>query len=385
MPIENSYFEKNHKTKAINVGYALNQKKLRKSELSLKKSSTDHLENGMWLGGGLADIIYGSTEDGHPIDGVKFVPFDTKDVSTLPSFHLIIHKLTEDLEQEETSEKIKGLKLYLQLHPETIVIDPLESVRLVTSRSKSCEIISRIESEFIIDNIKYSISQPKYFVVNESQLKREYFLQCMDNVGLKFPIICKPVTACGSADAHLMAVLVKIEDISLLSLPVVIQQYHNHGGVLFKVYVLGEDVMVFRRSSLPDLKEEPNYLSQFYHSVLFDSRQPYPSLNEFTNSSTASSSAPIPSDLMNNLPLPMACFREAARRLRSEFELSLFGFDVILNVKNDDHSFCPLTNNSMSDMIIIDVNYFPSYKEVTDFPTRLRAHLHAAVEKRESR
>ena len=31
------------------------------------------------------------------------------------------------------------------------------------------------------------------------------------------------------------------------------QEFVNHGGILFKLYVLGDKVMVFRRQSLPDI------------------------------------------------------------------------------------------------------------------------------------
>jgi len=32
------------------------------------------------------------------------------------------------------------------------------------------------------------------------------------------------------------------------------QEFVNHGGVLFKLYILGDKVMVFRRNSLPDIQ-----------------------------------------------------------------------------------------------------------------------------------
>ena len=55
--------------------------------------------------------------------------------------------------------------------------------------------------------------------------------------------------------------------------------------------------------------------------------------------------------------------------MEAEFGLSLFGFDVI----------CP--RESPGGMLVVDVNYFPSYKEVTDFPRRLRSMLIARAQR----
>ncbi|KAJ0642253.1 putative inositol-pentakisphosphate 2-kinase [Helianthus annuus] len=38
--------------------------------------------------------------------------------------------------------------------------------------------------------------------------------------------------------------------------PMVLQQFVNHGGVIFKVYVAGEYVKCVKRSSLPDVSSE---------------------------------------------------------------------------------------------------------------------------------
>ena len=76
--------------------------------------------------------------------------------------------------------------------------------------------------------------------------------------------------------------------------------------------------------------------------------------------------------------------------------MSLFGFDVIIPTKRrvpyrmSDKSIdvdsvdSPTTgsypengfdNFLQNEYVVIDVNFFPSYKEVTDFPCRLRSFL----------
>jgi hypothetical protein len=93
--------------------------------------------------------------------------------------------------------------------------------------------------------------------------------------GITFPVICKPLEACGTPQSHLMMVLVSATDLTLLTTPCVLQQYHNHSGVFFKVYVIDKEVMFFRRPSLPNLPAKD------IQSVVFDSRHSYPTLDDF--------------------------------------------------------------------------------------------------------
>ena len=77
-----------------------------------------------------------------------------------------------------------------------------------------------------------------------------------------------------------------------------------------------------------------------------------------------------------------ARFQLAATSISQEFGLSLFGFDVIIPVmKPKSCELCDSNYTTMNtysndlDLVVIDVNFFPSYKEVVDFPNRLRTFL----------
>ena len=135
--------------RACIVGYALNPKKLRKSNSEIgdltppttscrkqlpcknDKDSPSLVPLGtdvsvqsqlqlIWRGGGLADIVSG----GLTCEGVQFVQWYPEiPANEQPHFDVIIHKLTEDI--EKSSDKIRSLEQYLKLNPETIIIDPL--------------------------------------------------------------------------------------------------------------------------------------------------------------------------------------------------------------------------------------------------------------------
>ena len=131
------------KDRRIIVGYALNPKKLRKSDTSSSSSSSSTLSSStsssssssssslllstVWKGGGLADILINKKDDD---DNVEFVPFNTElDISVHPKYDVIIHKLTEDI--LSNSEKIVALEKYLLANPDCVIIDPIDNVRKV--------------------------------------------------------------------------------------------------------------------------------------------------------------------------------------------------------------------------------------------------------------
>jgi glutathione synthase/RimK-type ligase-like ATP-grasp enzyme len=75
-------------------------------------------------------------------------------------------------------------------------------------------------------------------------------------------------------------------------------------------------------------------------------------------------------------------FVSTAKELKKTFGLTLFGFDVILPVGDDESSSSAFigragktVRSGGKKLMIIDVNYFPSYKEVKDFPERLKNYL----------
>lgn len=227
-------------------------------------------------------------------------------------------------------------------------------------------------------------------------------------------------------------VAVSEEGLSLVSCPCVIQEYIDHNGRFCKVYVMDKEVMVFQRPSLPNLTQTDSKRcagcdgqlltpetaptatpaadsAPVLHSksVAFDSRYKYPTVEDFYESNlhcesadvsaisdTAAALAPVDaattpgeattvgprvidtktSDFEFNVVAGEEYshlaekFSNAAKVVSDGFSLSLFGFDVIIpaNSTDEDASLEPA-----DDLVIIDINFFPSYKEISDFPDKL--------------
>jgi len=231
---------------------------------------------------------------------------------------------------------------------------------------------------------------------------------------LKYPLIVKPLMAAGTKASHKMAIVLNRSGLEkfLTDKFQLCQEYTNHNALLYKVYVLGDDVRVFKRRSLPNLP--PPDRPACIDFLEFDSQRPYPRLSEFgfeqppssshgdgkkfdssdaciekndsdcgdhitakggntlssgrkrprpsTNDGTSvGSTAAIPKQHVAVTPEEV---RPVVNALKSAFGLELFGFDVLISNESPDPR-----------MLVVDVNYFPSYKEVANFPSLLANYL----------
>ena len=106
----------------------------------------------------------------------------------------------------------------------------------------------------------------------------------------------------------------------------------------------------------------------------FDSQRPYPSLDDFGISADAEgiSKAAAAADHCSSSDsskmdqgVTVAEIRPIADTIRKAFGLELFGFDILV----------ARTEENRKEMLVVDVNYFPSYKEVTNFSKMLAQYL----------
>jgi inositol-1,3,4-trisphosphate 5/6-kinase/inositol-tetrakisphosphate 1-kinase len=192
---------------------------------------------------------------------------------------------------------------------------------------------------------------------------------------LRFPMIFKPLVAAGAKASHAMTVLMDRSALSTVAdkAPCLCQEYSNHDAVLHKVYVLGDYVSVHRRRSLPNLPRNRPSRRSF---VEFDSQRPYPRLIDFgyDNDGRHQETGSPGSIAGNGKPTSVTIeeVKPIVTALKEAFGLELFGFDIL--VVSAGNSSSSDTNHHRK-MLVVDVNYFPSYKEVTNFPTLLAKYL----------
>jgi hypothetical protein len=103
-----------------------------------------------------------------------------------------------------------------------------------------------------------------------------------------------------------------LDGLALVESPCIIQEYWDHSASFYKVYVIDNDVMVYRRPSLPDIQQ----LSQTHalRSLIFDSRYAYPTLDDFiipddsmlSQSSHFSLHTPVDSNDISPIPFDLS-------------------------------------------------------------------------------
>lgn len=81
---------------------------------------------------------------------------------------------------------------YCRLHPKTVIVDPIDAVEKVTSRARVCQVIETICQQTTL------FSQPKFVIAHDN----EKIVDRVLSSNLRFPVICKPIEACGTANSH---------------------------------------------------------------------------------------------------------------------------------------------------------------------------------------
>ncbi|URD77642.1 Inositol 1, 3, 4-trisphosphate 5/6-kinase [Musa troglodytarum] len=119
----------------------------------------------------------------------------------------------------------------------------------------------------------------------------------LSEANLSFPIIVKPQIACGVGDAHSMALVFKFEDFKEICVPL--------PAILQSLPVATDDQFSVGR---------------------------------------------LQADIQS---LDVDLVKSAANWLKTELDLTIFGFDVVIQEDTGDH-------------VIVDLNYLPSFKEVPD-------------------
>lgn len=270
---------------------------------------------------------------------------------------VLLHKLAHDmvfvkLGDQKASYRIDLVQHFLRRNPSVRVVDPIESVRMLTDRHAACIMLQSMEQKSIEKIQRFKV--PKFYEVTTSE-QYQKLVGMLDAGHTRLPLICKSVEACATDRSHMMSVITRREDLHYVDYPMLYQEYINHSSRLFKGYVLGDTINVAERRSLPNL------VTGLARQVHFDTQQNYPTSEDFHTQVDESAVQTGIDDGMTQQDI-FAAVRAIGNRLRKELKLTLFGFDVIVA-------------DGGTDLYVIDVNYFPSYRELDDLSGILRNHI----------
>lgn len=261
--------------------------------------------------------------------GILFVAIDqNRPLSDQGPFDIVLHKLTG-------KEWRQILEEYRRTHPEVTVLDPPDAIQHLHNRQSMLQCVADMN----LSDTYGKVGVPRQLVIKRDSSS---IPDAVTKAGLILPLVAKPLVADGSAKSHELSLAYDEYSLQKLEPPLVLQEFVNHGGVLFKVYIVGEAIKVVRRFSLPDVTKRE--LSK--NAGVF----------RFPRVSCAAASADD-ADLdpsVAELP-PRPLLERLAKELRRRLGLRLFNLDIIREHGRRDHFY------------VIDINYFPGYGKMPGY------------------
>ncbi|CAD6204605.1 unnamed protein product [Miscanthus lutarioriparius] len=279
--------------------------------------------------------------------GMDLVPVDaSRPLAEQGPFHLLIHKLYGDDWRAQ-------LVAFAARHPAVPVVDPPHAIDRLHNRISMLQVVSELDHAADQDG---TFGIPSQVVVYDAAALADSGLLA----ALRFPLIAKPLVADGTAKSHKMSLVYHREGLAKLRPPLVLQEFVNHGGVIFKVYVVGGHVTCVKRRSLPDVSPEDDASAQGSVSFSQVSNLPTERTAEEYYGEKSLEDAVMP---------PAAFINQIAGGLRRALGLQLFNFDMIRDVRAGDR------------YLVIDINYFPGYAKMPGYETVLTDFFWEMVQK----
>ncbi|KAF9689649.1 hypothetical protein SADUNF_Sadunf01G0114200 [Salix dunnii] len=243
--------------------------------------------------------------------GVDLVKIDQdRRLTDQGPFDCVLHKLDGEHWRKQLEE-------FRTQNPSSTIIDSPASIERLHNRISMLQVVSELKIESETD----TFGIPKQIVIYD----KETLFDRQSWEFLKYPVVAKPLIADGSAKSHKMALVFNREGLNKLKPPIVLQEFVNHGGVIFKVYVVGEFVKCVKRKSLPDVSEEK--LESLEGSLSFSQ------VSNLTSDERNDDKYYKLLDLEDTELPPLSFITDIARGLRRGLKLNLFNFDVIRDAR----------------------------------------------------
>nr|XP_039259100.1 inositol-tetrakisphosphate 1-kinase-like isoform X1 [Styela clava] len=306
----------------------------------------------------------------------------SKTMKAQEPFDAIIHKMTDRMIEAMSGNKraeknIKDVENYLENHPNTVVVDPLPSIRKLLDRHETYKLIKGTK---LCLNVTLHIPTFAYITSrNEADI-----LEQMRANNVEFPFVCKKSVAHGSASHkhntrtstsyrnqkfaefsqyqdmnRQMSIIFNKEGLKDVDPPCVAQTFINHGALLYKIYVIADKYHVVQRPSLRDFSKD----SLKDHKTIFFNSHDISS----GDSSRSKLTTPDEEDVQIAPPLETSAIDAMTKELHNELHMTMYGVDIIASIETGKQ-------------YIIDVNVFPGYDGVPDFLDTLMNHVMKKLE-----
>ncbi|CAO3608587.1 unnamed protein product [Mucor hiemalis] len=268
----------------------------------------------------------------------------------------------------EAAESFARFKKYSKEHPNVIVIDAWSNIQKVLDRMLLYHHTQLCAAQETMDG-KPLFHVPKSIALDSIDDWNNKF-------DITFPTMCKRRTACSSTEAHQMILIPSPQGMSQIEKyvkkdSVMLQQFIQHDGVIVKVYVADGQISASTRPSFKNLDHDGEVV-HFDSQTLPKSFETEIELSDNLDKVFLRSD-PTDIHIHKEALLDNARLQKIADSLHCQLGLTFFGFDVLLESKTNAY-------------YVVDVNYFPSFKDVDNFHSMfvniLEQRLGTATKKR---
>ena len=280
--------------------------------------------------------------------GIEVVDIDDEEqLYTNGPYDVLLHKITDyhnELSHVEACAKMERIHDYCSKQTDMVLLDPFEGSEMLTDRFQQTKLMK--SCQFELDGIKVFL--PKSVEIGADSTS-EGASELISSLGMKFPLLVKPGIASITETSHDMRLVFCSEHLRDLILPCVAQEFCNHSGIVYKIYIIGERIFLFERPSIRDVdcaSRESLYFDTREISKLGKSYNPELH-GEDPNARTWLSCAEKP-DLLNGKVVA-----ELSRRVQEATKLQLLGIDVLVESATGNYA-------------LIDVNQFPGYSGIRE-------------------
>ncbi|RUP51682.1 inositol-tetrakisphosphate 1-kinase [Jimgerdemannia flammicorona] len=293
--------------------------------------------------------------------GVDLVPIDlTLPVAEQGPFDIIVHKVTDLMELAKRGNVAAKAQLdnflsFTNAHPEVTILDPLRNIDRLLNRAETLGVLEDCRSGKEADDPQAEEAGEPLFYVPANLSLPSSLVPLTDDMNVPpFPVICKRLAACSSELSHQMVLVSSLSHFSPgspdrveIDDPVILQQFVDHDGIIFKVYVLGDHVSIMTRPSLRNVEGGEGGI------------QKIPKTFTDRAGSTSTTAAPETDQWLSAFlttvddaflarkesELDRGRVEKIAKRIQKCLGLTFLGFDVIIESRTRRH-------------YVVDVNYF---------------------------
>ena len=273
--------------------------------------------------------------------------FERPDLYEKGPFDVLLHKVNcyfNIFEPAEAGLRIQEVKEYCVAFRKMVVIDSIEECERLTDRLYQTNLMKSCEMQSNGINI---------FVPNIIEIERDRSAEEINGIissnNLKFPVLAKPTISSITEYSHDMCLIFSPEYLKDLKAPCLIQEFCNHGGVVYKVYVVGESFNICEKPSIKNVdyqRKDTLYFNSRNVSKLGKSF--LPELHRDDPNTHRWMSCDDNPDLLNRKVIGELC-----SLIRKLTNLNLFGMDILIEKETGNYA-------------LVDVNQFPGYSGINE-------------------